>query len=92
MEVDGYELYAEPVEERAKREADDLDNAFGNLLRGSNLDGIAVVLEEEGEEIDVMKIGGEDVAVKDAAVEAAYELAEEYGFETGVLDYEALER
>lgn len=87
VEVNGYELYAEPVEERAKREADDFDNAFGNILRGNNLDGIAVVLEEDGEEVDSITADGEE-----AAVDSAYELAEQYGLETGVLDYEVLER
>lgn len=87
MELDGYELYAEPVERRAKREADDLDNAFGNLLRGSKLDGIAVVLEEDGEEVESVKVADEE-----SAVESAYELAEDYDLETGVLDYESLER
>lgn len=87
MEVKGYELYAEPVEERAKREADELDNAFGNILRGNNIDGIAVVLEQDGEELEDVKVDGEE-----AAVDAAYKLAEDYELETGVLDYEALER
>ncbi|MFB6144613.1 MAG: hypothetical protein ABEJ98_04855 [Candidatus Nanohaloarchaea archaeon] len=87
MEVDGYELYAEPVEKRARRRADELDNVFGNILRGNNLDGVAVVLEEDGEELESVTVDGEK-----AAVDAAYELVEDYGLDAGVLDYEALER
>lgn len=71
--TDNTDLYAEPVEDRAKRQADDLDNAFGNLLRGNNTDGIAVVLEQGSEEEVYRKVETED-----EAIEAAQELGEEY--------------
>lgn len=74
--MDDIDLYAEPVEDRARRQADDLDNAFGNLLRGNNTDGIAVVLEQDGTEEAYRKVGTED-----EAVEAAQELGDEYGID-----------
>lgn len=71
--TDDTTLYAEPVEDRAERQADTLDNAFGNLLRGNNTDGIAVVLEQDGEEEVYRKVETED-----EALEAAQEIGQEY--------------
>lgn len=74
--TDDPDLYAEPLEDRAKRQADALDNAFGNLLRGNNTDGIAVVLEDDEEELAYRKVETED-----EALEAAQEIGNEYGLD-----------
>jgi F420-0:gamma-glutamyl ligase len=85
---DETDLYAEPVEQRAERQADTLDNAFGNLLRGNNTDGIAVVLEQDGEEEVYRKVETED-----EAIETAQEIGKEYGIDLDEdLDYDDLLR
>ncbi|MDY6771322.1 MAG: hypothetical protein SV186_05225 [Candidatus Nanohaloarchaea archaeon] len=88
MQNDDLKLYAEPVEDRAKRQADDLDNAFGSLLRGNNTDGIAVVLEQGDDELAYRTVDDED-----AAVDAAEEIAADHGIELDDgLDYDRLLR
>lgn len=86
MQQGDLELYAEPVEERAKRQADAFDNAFGNIVRGNNLDGIAVVLEQDGEEEVYRKAETED-----EAVDRALEIGEEYDLDLDDdLEYDSL--
>jgi len=72
--TDDIDLYAEPLEDRAKRQADPLDNAFGSLLRGNNTDGIAVVLEDGDDELVY-----ERVETEDEALEVAREIGDAYG-------------
>ncbi len=74
--TDDPELYTEPIDDRAKRQADALDNAFGNLLRGNNTDGIAVVLED-----DEAELAYRTVETEDEALEAAQEIGQEYGLD-----------
>lgn len=64
----GYRVEAVATETWAKENADDLDNAFGNILRGNDLDGFTVVLYDGDGEV-LASEGFEDSENVDDAVE-----------------------
>ncbi|MHB9287378.1 hypothetical protein ACKVMT_10115 [Halobacteriales archaeon Cl-PHB] len=64
----GYRVEAVATNDWARDEADDFDNAFGNMIRGNGLDGFTIVLYDADGEV-LASQGFEDGDDVDGAVE-----------------------